>query len=313
MDIRPLILLLLALLLFVYLLATSTLCFYKTALFDPSADEKWSPPANSYQSLRIAVGHKENAGVQKIGAWYFPARPGAATILFLHGRNQNRTYRKYAVDLCSAVGAGLLLIDYRGFGDSSKTRLSLKSISEDACAALQWLLTRVPSDQIVIWGESLGGAAAISAASAHRELQFRAVVLYGTFSSAGELMSGKGKASSWIDSIFHMWYGHGTSASNMSSITAPVVILHSLDDNLVPFSHAESLFSAAQDTCKKVLCPLQGTHQKPKFSMRDVLYILEAVTLSSKCSAVIPCDRILHHLNNDTTPQGIPEDKKGPL
>ena len=64
-----------------------------------------------------------------------------------------------------ACGYKVLAVDYRGFGDSSAdTVVTEDTVVEDARAAIAWMRDRLNhSEQLVVWGHSLGAAIACRA------------------------------------------------------------------------------------------------------------------------------------------------------
>lgn len=81
------------------------------------------------------------------------------TVIFFHGNAANRA-ASYRVSLYSSIstrlGANVLAIDYRGYGDSTGTP-SEAGLLKDGQAAWTWLEKRgASSDSIVIMGHSLG-------------------------------------------------------------------------------------------------------------------------------------------------------------
>ena len=88
------------------------------------------------------------------------------TLLFLHGNAGNISHRYEIIEDFVKLPVNVLIIDYRGYG-KSEGRPSEQGLYTDARAAWDYLTTRrnIPASQIVIFGESLGGAVAIDLAS----------------------------------------------------------------------------------------------------------------------------------------------------
>ena len=88
-----------------------------------------------------------------------PALKHSPAILFLHGNAATRAFGsriQHIKSFSSRLGANVLIIDYRGFGDSSGTP-SEDGLVTDAKAAFNWLISHgKKAEDILIIGHSLG-------------------------------------------------------------------------------------------------------------------------------------------------------------
>jgi abhydrolase domain-containing protein 12 len=88
-----------------------------------------------------------------------PALKHSPAILYLHGNAATRAFGsqiQHIKSFSSRLGANVLLIDYRGFGDSSGTP-SEAGLVTDAKAAFDWLISHgKKAEDILIIGHSLG-------------------------------------------------------------------------------------------------------------------------------------------------------------
>ena len=182
-------------------------------------------------------------------------RPGPqarGTLLYLHGNGGNIGDRLDRIAVFRRLGLNTLIIDYRGYGASSGEP-SEAGTYRDALAAWDHL-TRVRGEspeRIVVFGESLGGAIAAWLAARRPAA---ALVVYASFTSAPDL------ARSLYPIFPAAWltrFRYDTRAA-LGRVAAPVLILHSPDDEIVPFSHGEALLAAARGP--KKLVELRGGH-----------------------------------------------------
>lgn len=115
---------------------------------------------------RVDVPCRDGAA---LAGWYGPGRPGAPAILFLPGTFQTKddTPRKRrAIRLWREFGAHVLILDLRGFGGSHRLMGTAGHIEAlDAHDAADWLRGHAGGAKVHLWGESLGGAVALRAAS----------------------------------------------------------------------------------------------------------------------------------------------------
>lgn len=192
----------------------------------------------------------------ELSAWYMPAPAAGAfrdcVVLVSHGNGGNISHRLSLYDLLHRLGAHVLAYDYRGFGQSEGTP-SEHGTYLDAEAALAWLGTRgFTANQVVAHGESLGGGIASELARRHPNL--RGLILRSTFTSTVELGA---ELFPWLPVRWIARYRYDT-RGRLPSIRVPVLILHSHEDTLIPFRHAEANFAAAN--APKWLKEIRGDH-----------------------------------------------------
>ena len=184
-----------------------------------------------------------SAGGTKLHGWWLPPADSAAgAVLLAHGNGGNLTCcGKLPGDLRRTLGAGVLMFDYPGYGKSEgrPTEAGCYAAGE---AALAWLTAeaKVPANRVVIMGESLGGGTAVELATRH---DHRALALVFTFTS---LPAAAKFHFPWLPTHWLM----RTRFDNISKIARcrrPVFVAHGTADRVVPFSHGEALFAAANE------------------------------------------------------------------
>jgi len=136
------------------------------------------------------------------------------------------------------LGFSSLIFDYRGYG-RSEGKPTEQGTYHDAEAAWQYLLSQgYAESEIIIMGRSLGASVAAELAHRHRP---KAVVLESSFTSVPNV------AADLYPLLPVRWlsrFSYNT-LDYLPSITAPVLIVHSRDDEIIPFSHGQGLFAAA--------------------------------------------------------------------
>lgn len=84
------------------------------------------------------------------------------TIIFFHGNGGNIYSNQERITAFNALGVNALMFDYRGYGKSYGSIKKEENIYKDGEAAYQYILSRgIKPENIIIWGQSLGGAVAI--------------------------------------------------------------------------------------------------------------------------------------------------------
>lgn len=105
----------------------------------------------------------------ELGGWYVPADADAYTVLLAGGNGRNRLGRAPLARAFASAGFGVLLFDYRGYGDSPGSP-SEPGLAMDVRAAYRQLVevSRIAPERIVFFGESLGSAVVTELATEHR-------------------------------------------------------------------------------------------------------------------------------------------------
>ena len=226
---------------------------------------RWYEQQSMYYPTRDIVRTPSDAGLpfesvvletpdgETLHGWWVPSgSPDAPVVLFFHGNGGNVSHRLEKIAVFRDIGADTLIIDYRGYGRSSGTP-SEQGIYRDARAAYQWLTTtrRVDPDRIVVYGESLGSAVAVHLAS---EAPMGGVVVESGFTSVTDIAQKRLPflPVQWI--LKHKF----DSLEKVPRINAPLLILHSRQDELFEMSHPERLLAAAE--APKRLVEMQGGH-----------------------------------------------------
>ena len=188
----------------------------------------------------------------KINGWYVPQSGAKLTVLFCHGNGGNISHRIEKLLILRDLGVNVFMFDYRGYG-RSEGRPSEQGTYNDARAAYDWLCREksVAPDRLVVEGESLGCAVAVELA---RQRPVGGLVLESAFASIPEMARA---VYPWLP-LHWLCRIRYDSISKIGSIKAPLLSLHSREDEIVPFRQAERLFAAAPGP--KKLVELQGDH-----------------------------------------------------
>jgi len=159
-----------------------------------------------------------------------------------------------------AMGRSVLLYDYRGYG-RSQGRPSEEGTYLDAEAAFDWLTARGLAPQaIAAYGESLGGAVSIELA---RRRDPARLIVEATFTSLPDIGA---RAYPWlpVHLLSRIRYDNIAKAPEL---TLPVLVLHSPEDELVPFAHAHRLYDALGG--ERRLVETGGPHNAGGFGAGD--------------------------------------------
>jgi dipeptidyl aminopeptidase/acylaminoacyl peptidase len=191
-------------------------------------------------------------------------------VLALHGWGGNAAMMKPVVPPLSAAGFAVLLVDARCHGLSDgESFTSMPRFAEDIAAGLAWLRRQpgIDADRLALIGHSVGAAATLLHASAHRDV--RAVISLSSFAHPREVMR-RYMDEKRVPYPVIGWYvmrhvqrviGTGFDAiAPLRTITlarCPVLLVHGLQDATVPFEDARRLQAASADAG---LLPVPGDH-----------------------------------------------------
>lgn len=157
------------------------------------------------------------------------------TLLFNHGNGEDlsRVYPfliEYYADHFS-----VLAYDYRGYG-TSDGKPSYRKAKDDAEAVYQWLVRegQTEPESIIAIGRSLGGALAVQTASRH---PVAGLICECSFASAFRVKT----------KVQLLPWDKFNSEKLIQAVKCPSLIIHGINDSVVPFSHGQKLFNAAPE------------------------------------------------------------------
>lgn len=193
----------------------------------------------------------------RLNGWFFPTDANSPrrqwAVLLCHGNAGNISHRFHYFQLLLELGVNVFAFDYRGYG-ASEGRPSEEGTYADAVAARRWLQEKgFTPERILALGESLGGA--IVAELAARG-PLAGIILQSTFSSVPAVGA---ELFPWLPVRWISTIRYDVPAK-LARIKTPLLILHSREDSLIAFHHAEKNFAAAN--APKFLRELAGGHNE---------------------------------------------------
>lgn len=234
-----------------YLAAVLLMFFFQERLIYIPHRIVWRNPADA------GLPHEEvfltAADGVRLHAWFLPNPANRGTILFFHGNAGNIAHRVDTAKVLWEWGLNVLLIDYRGFGNSGG-KPSGRGTSLDADAAWKFLVEKkeVPPGRIVLFGRSLGSAVAADLAA---RITPAGVILESGFTSLPEIGA---RLYPWLPVRLLSRHRYPT-LENVKCFRCPVLVAHSRHDEVIPFSHAEQVFAAAPEP--KFFFEMVGGHR----------------------------------------------------
>lgn len=194
----------------------------------------------------------------RLHGWYLPHPKPRAAVLYLHGNAGNLSHRGPAAQfLRDRFAVSVLVFDYRGYGRSEGVP-TVEGILRDARAARRHLARRaeIPEAEVVLLGESLGGAVAVDLAA---EDGAGGLILECTFSSLREAAAAHSPkllanvlVADKLDSL-----------AKIGRYRGPLLQCHGDGDRTVPFALGRKLFDAANEPKTFVTLPGRD-HNDPR-------------------------------------------------
>jgi len=159
-----------------------------------------------------------------------------------------------SIQIFYRLGLDVFIFDYRGYGQS-EGKPTEHGTYEDAEAAWRYLVEERQTNprQIIIFGRSLGGAVASWLAQSHTP---GALIIESTFTSLTDIAA---TLYPYLPVRLLLRFEYNT-AEYLGRVYCPVLIVHSPDDEIMPFRHGQQLFEMARKP-KKFL-EIFGTHNE---------------------------------------------------
>ena len=197
---------------------------------------------------------------------YFLARPSSPkALLWFHGNAENIGLGLEQMKILANLGVNILELDYRGYGKSEGSPEEA-GVYRDASAAYDYLVEtrRFEPGNIIIYGHSLGGAAAVDLAS-RRECG--GLIVQSSFSSVKE-MARRILRIPWLEYVLKTRFD---SFEKIRRVRAPILIVHGTLDEVIPFSMGQRLYQAAPEP--KSFFAVEGAGHNDVFAIGGEQYL----------------------------------------
>jgi len=189
-----------------------------------------------------------------LSGWFIPTEEPKGVLLFCHGNAGNISHRLDSIILFHYLGLSTFIFDYRGYG-RSRGKITETGTYTDAEAAWRYLVKvrRIPPNEIIIFGRSLGGAVASKLAKNHKP---KGLIVESTFTSIPDIAA---EIYPFLPVRILTRFTYAT-IENIKDVRCPVLVVHSRDDDIIPFAHGRRIFEAAQKP--KEFLEIKGSHNE---------------------------------------------------
>lgn len=189
-----------------------------------------------------------------LSAWLIPSKHERAVLLFCYGNAGNMSHRLDSIGTFHALHMSVFIFDYRGYGKSSGTP-SEHGLYYDADAAYEYLVAeqQVPPEKIILFGRSLGSAVAVETALKKKAA---ALIVESGFTSLPDL----GKTIYPYLPVRLLSRSRYATIDKIGKVRMPKLIIHSPQDEIIPFAHGKKLFNNALEP--KDFLQIRGGHNE---------------------------------------------------
>jgi fermentation-respiration switch protein FrsA (DUF1100 family) len=188
----------------------------------------------------------------RLHGWYVPAAQARGTVLFFHGNAGNISHRLDSLRIFHNLKLSVFIFDYRGYG-KSEGKPSEPGTQRDALAAWRFLTEErgVAPGKIILFGRSLGAAVAAWLAT---QKQPGVLIVESAFTSVPDMAA---EFYRWLPARRLVRFEYAT-RDYVAQVRCPVLVVHSPDDEIIPFRHGEAIFAVAR--VPKEMLRLRGGH-----------------------------------------------------
>lgn len=189
-----------------------------------------------------------------ISGWYIPAENEKGILLFCHGNAGNISHRLDSIKIFNGLHLSVLIFDYRGYGKSEGKPSEIGTYL-DAEAAWDYLtdIKQKSPEKIIIFGRSLGGAVAAEIALRKNPA---GLIIESGFTSVSDIGT---KLYPWLPVRLISKFRYST-IDKIRLIKCRKLIIHSPEDEIIPFEHGRSLYETASPP--KEFLVIKGAHNE---------------------------------------------------
>jgi alpha-beta hydrolase superfamily lysophospholipase len=198
--------------------------------------------------------HRFASDCGEIEAWYIPREQSRGTVLMFHGYASCKSVILHEAKLFHEMGYATVLVDFRACGGSAGSDTSIGVYeADDVAAAYEYVRTRWRDEPVILFGQSMGGAAVLRAVAIH-DLEPAALVLECPFDrligTVKNRFSVMGLPSFPFAQLLVFWggvqqgfdgFGHNPMDYSLE-VTVPTLLLYGGRDTMVQPAEARRVF-----------------------------------------------------------------------
>lgn len=208
--------------------------FFALYVFFTADSTIFLPQPATYQDtpeiLKLSVTPTE-----RISALHLPNPQSTYTLLYIHGNAEDLGDIRPVLERLRDWGFSVFSYDYRGYG-TSDGKPSERNAYQDADAAYQYLTQhlKIPPQQIIVYGRSVGGGSATELATRY---PVAGLILESTFTSAFRV----------VVPFPILPFDKFSNLNKLQQVQCPILVMHGQADSIIPIEHGQTLYKAAPE------------------------------------------------------------------
>lgn len=234
----------------------------------PKPENDATPAAHGLSFERHTIAVDEQV---RLGAWWIPGQPRQRPVILFHGFAAAKSQMLLEAAAFAARGHSVLLVDFRGSGESSASYTSVGyDEAHDVLATLRYATHELGVRAPVLYGRSMGAAALLRACALGLPEATAGIVLEGVFdrmlSTVAQRFASMGVPATPFAQLLVLWggvqggfwgFGHNP-VDYARSCSVPVLMLHGERDVRATAQHARNVLSALPSDKRLVEFPGAG-------------------------------------------------------
>ncbi|MDP6543413.1 MAG: alpha/beta hydrolase [Phycisphaerae bacterium] len=224
-----------------YLLVAALLFLFQGSLVYHPTRHLLATPRDHEKPMDYEDVSLQTSDGVKLHGWFVPAASPKGTVLIFHGNAGNVSHRIETIAIFHEMGYNAMIIDYRGYGRSEGSPGEQGTYRDAEAAWTHLTRTRkLEPDKIVIFGRSLGAAVASWLAV---EKHSAGLIIESAFTSVPDRGAEMYK---FLPVRFLARINYDT-LGRIGKLRCRLLVIHSPDDEIIPYHHGEQLFEAAKE------------------------------------------------------------------
>jgi len=230
-------------------------------VLSPSLD--YHPPPKSFNITQNFIQFGSN---DSLHTWYINNNNNNLTVLYFSGNAFNISHRLFHVDVFNQLDLNAVMFDYKGYGLSNSSIDGKESFFESSELVYNYMIEDIgiSPDSIIFWGYSLGSPIATELASKKNSL---GIILESPVISINKISKEKFPYLPFsMINKFDFNIDHYIDQSD-----APIILIHSVEDDVIPIRHALEFYNNLNRNNKKML-KIKGKHRLSAFNSFPVYF-----------------------------------------
>ena len=205
-----------------------------------------------FEEFTHSVRNVEIPGTYRLKGLFYERNKDWYTVLFLHGNSGSLRSRIPKLNTLSTISVNYCIVAYRGF-DGNDGRPTEEGLYDDGRSMMSWLNKNgIPSEKIVLYGESLGCCVALQLAM---EQRVSGMILESSFRSMERVVQ---RQYPLFPTKLMLLDRYNKTCHDLKQITCPTLVCHSSSDTIVPMEMGKDVFQCLGG--KKYFYRFDGGH-----------------------------------------------------